>query len=250
MITFLEIGNHGRIGNTLFQAGCTIALAKRNNDSFIFPRWVYEPFFPALKANFTDKKKILIRHTYQEPHFAYKEIPYKQHMNIHGYFQSEKYFNDFREDIVELLMPTHPDLSSSVPIRTGISSIHVRRTDYLVHKGCYTILTPENYYNKAIEMMKEIGVKKFFVFSDDIQWCRKVFHGDEFYFHYNHPIIDLLILSGCQHHIIGNSSFSWWGAYLSRSEDKKVIAPQSWFGPKLAPTHPTDDLIPDAWERV
>ena len=92
---------------------------------------------------------------------------------------------------------------------------------------------------------------KYMIFSDDLDWCKATFVGEQFHFSEERdPVKDLGNMISCLNHIVANSSFSWWGAWLCPNEDKKVVAPKIWFGPKLAPTHDTKDLIPNKWIRV
>lgn len=233
------LGKYGRLGNSLFQAAATIALAKRNNDDFLFPdSWKYIDSFNITKNHFSSD--ILCKSEYQEPYFHYKDISYECDMNLHGYFQSEKYFKDYKDDIRFLLTP----LSSSSPMLSNTASIHVRRGDYLKFNKAFEQLDL-GYYTKAISIL---NAKKYIVFSDDIDWCKKTFRGNEFSFSEGtSEVEDLVLMSKCEHNIIANSSFSWWGAWLNNNPNKKVIAPSKWFGPELSPTHNTKDLIPKEW---
>ncbi|MDP2685287.1 MAG: alpha-1,2-fucosyltransferase [bacterium] len=239
-VIFAKLGKYGRLGNSLFQIAATVAHANKNNDSYAFPHWEYEKDFNIPKECFIDN--VFFKNTFEEPHFHYAGIPYKEHQNLFGYFQSYKYFQDDSK-IKSLLRPKcaaweRPD--------TGKTSIHVRRDDYLIHKNCYNILTMNNYYEKAMELSDS---KKFLVFSDDMPWCKKHFIGNQFEFSEGKtPVEDLGRMLKCQHHIIANSSFSWWGAYLGKNN--KVIAPKIWFGSQLAPTHDTKDLLPSDWLRI
>ncbi|MFH5955214.1 alpha-1,2-fucosyltransferase, partial [Clostridium perfringens] len=96
--------------------------------------------------------------------------------------------------------------------------------------------------------MEILSSDKYMIFSDDLEWCKSEFVGDQFHFSEERdPVKDLGNFISCSNHIIANSSFSWWGAWLSPYKDKKVIAPRNWFGPKLAPTHNTKDLLPPNW---
>lgn len=239
MLAFKELGKYGRIGNILFEAAATIGLAIRNNDTYIFPHFQEDEAFN-LQGCFSDN--IITSCDYIEPHFSYKQISYQPNMNLHGYFQSEKYFDDCPDLINHLLSPKHP-----ISYIANSVSLHVRRTDYLKLGKCFEILDL-NYYNQAL---KEINAKKILVFSDDINWCKMNFSGDKFIFMENNsPTTDLALQSRCEHNIIANSSFSWWGAWLNKNPNKIVIAPKKWFGPELLLTHNTSDLIPAKWIKI
>jgi hypothetical protein len=109
------------------------------------------------------------------------------------------------------------------------------------------------YYKKALESFKG---RSILVFSDDIAWCKaqEIFKGKNINFVENSSKIykghfDLCLLSMCSDFIIANSTFTWWGAWLSKNKNKKVIAPKEWFGPELQ-YHILDDQIPENWERM
>jgi len=239
-VYFKELGKLGRMGNILFESAAAIALALRTNDSFGFPTWEYQDDFNLPERS----KNNVITNTvnYDEPSFHFTPIPRhtKHDLNIHGYFQSELYFIDYEDEIRKLLTPKYKGNHQEY------ASIHVRRTDYLTHVGCYNILDM-NYYEKAMEACPS---KKYLIFSDDIEWCKKHFIGNQFDFsEEKHPVKDFSNMISCTNHIIANSSYSWWASWLD-SDSETVVAPRRWFGPKLAPTHDEKDLIPSRWLKV
>ena len=230
MITFSKLGNFGRLGNQLFQISASIGLAKKNGDNAKFYKWEYSEYFKNQIDQTLNQSEIVS--SYTERYFNYHPIPYSKNLDLIGYFQSEKYFeycsSDIRnsfEFIDEIKDPNFIDLKDSC-------SIHVRRGDY-VNLSEYHPFPGEAYYTRSIDYMKNIGVKHFYVFSDDIEWCKNFFPNTE-NFHFitgNHVVKDLCLMSICNNNIIANSSFSWWGAWLNKNMDKKVIAPSVWFGP-------------------
>ena len=120
-------------------------------------------------------------------------------------------------------------------------SLHVRRGDYI---GLEYILPTQDmqYYNRALEYFTDnIPVV---VLSDDIEWCRSVFVGDRFTFSQGTPYDDMRIMIQSSGNIMSNSSYAWWGAFLSRN--KNVVMPLNWFG-KLAPFHTSEELLMDGW---
>ena len=90
------------------------------------------------------------------------------------------------------------------------------------------------------------------IFSDDTEWCKEqeLFKPDRFMVsESNWNLVDMCLMTMCSHHIIANSSFSWWGAWLSGSEN--VIAPSRWFGDSgYTANHNTEDIIPDRWTKI
>jgi hypothetical protein len=171
---------------------------------------------------------------------------------LSGFFQCSQY-----ADGVEAELRNELDLSSiALPtsalkylrqIETSTSvSLHVRRGDYLSIPG--TQCLESNYYEQAVAHFRAYHEDiRFFVFSDDIQWCREHFKGEEFTFveiqeSMVDPMFDIRLMSSCSHHIIVNSSYSWWGAWLNPSSVKTVIAPERWMT-KL----PSSRIVPPEW---
>jgi hypothetical protein len=125
-----------------------------------------------------------------------------------------------------------------------VISIHVRRGDYLIHEH-HLKMTPEYYSEGLSHMPEDIPVM---IFSDGIEWCKEqdVFRGDRFIFaEGNNTGVDLCLQSLCKYHIIGNSSFSWWGSWLAKS--KKTVAPSKWFHEVLYKDKDTKDLYIKEW---
>lgn len=178
---------------------------------------------------------------------------------LSGFWQSEAYFADIREQLLQELSPIEPpgpeDAAMTARMQQGIPiSVHVRRGDYvsLASASAYHGLCTLDYYRKAIAYIAErVPSPTLFVFSDDPDWTRANLKSPfpTHYVDHNPPekaFQDLRLMSLCRHHILANSSFSWWGAWLSRSADGLVIAPERWY----AVDRPTPDLIPSRWIRM
>lgn len=237
MISFKLLGNMGRLGNQLFQIATTISTALRNNDTYVFPNWKEETNFNIHNC-FSNQIHNTKNHI--EPYYHYAPISYEPNLNLQGYYQSEKYFSDFQDIIHGLLTP-----KIGFPIKYNYTSIHIRRGDYLNLTKEYVQLNMD-YYKKAMNI---INSKYYMIFSDDINWCKQNFMGNNFIFSENKSDVeDLALQLSCEHNIIANSSFSWWGAYLNKNPSKIIIAPQQWFGPGLP--HNTKDLLPSKWIKI
>ncbi len=176
---------------------------------------------------------------------------------LHGYWQSERYFTPIAEEIRRAftfptaLSPQNAEMAARIGEGLAIS-LHVRRGDYLT-LAAHTVCD-ETYYAKALERLLDglSGTPTVFVFSDDPDWAKenlplpveKVvidFNGPEADFE------DMRLMSLCRHNIIGNSSFSWWAAWLNAHDDKRVAGPVQWFGdPKLQ----NPDILPPDWLRI
>jgi hypothetical protein len=251
----------GGLGNQLFQVATTFALAKDSNNLL---KEEIVPIFPFLTDQNVSRTKSykdnILRKihriqenikflVYKERWFPYQQLPrysieYKDNnLMLDGYWQSYKYFDKYRDELKELFSPRDEDLLKikQYDFKNSLS-IHLRRGDYLNHPTIHLNL-PISYYEEAFGIIKNFEIENIYIFSDDIKWCKnhltfikgnKTFVEEEDY-------IELYIMWNCNYHIIANSSFSWWGAYLSNS--KKVICPKRWFevdGPK----YNIDDIIP------
>lgn len=177
--------------------------------------------------------------------FEYTRVIPEDNTRYVGYFQSSGYIQD-REFILRLFEPSDMVKDRMEPYQDIIAgqscSIHVRRNNYLSLKYIYEVLDMD-YYNGAIEYMEGIDIKKFIVFSDDMEWCKKNFRGDKFIFIEDTDYVEMFLMSRCAHNIIANSSFSWWGAWLGDARARRVIAPIKWFSNKI----PSDSIVPWNW---
>lgn len=152
------------------------------------------------------------------------------------YFQDEVYFRDHAEAVRTLY-------SYGIPAPINAVAVHVRRGDY-VGNPFYVDLTQTDYYERAMALFPE---EKFLVFSDDTAWCEKKWGNDpRVSISYGDEISDLNDMAACKAHIIANSSYSWWGAWLSPNyPDNKVIAPKEWFADGEERT-----MLPHYWKRI
>ena len=230
MLTFSRLGRYGRLGNQLFQIASTIGIARKNGHSYMFPEWEYTRFFRnPLPAGVINDTRI-----YRQRHPWYYDVTLGPgNWDLTGYFQSELFFKDAADEVRKMLTPSQEieasiDQKYSHILKGDTCSIHVRRGDFVKFRHAFPPLTAE-YYRTAIA---EMGEKHFVFFSDDIEWCKKQFMDVRGTFIENESeITDLFLMSKCKSHIIANSSFSWWGAWLNPDLKKRVIAPSYWFGP-------------------
>jgi len=124
-------------------------------------------------------------------------------------------------------------------------SLHIRRGDYLRTQDHHPVCSLD-YYMDALSKFRDKEYK-FIVFSDDVDWCRNNFNEDFIFTEGNTDYEDMWLMSLCDHNIIANSSFSWWGAWLNDNPNKRVIAPKKWFGPSYS-NWKLDDLFCNDWE--
>jgi hypothetical protein len=250
MICFSNIGKMGRLGNQLFQIATTISTANRYNTEAKFYKWKYSDFFKNKIDQGLNSDLIRDFFIYRESSFNYKNIENRGNMDLLGYFQSERYFMDNPEKVRYYFDFIDELNDGSIGQDFNSCSIHIRRGDYL-NVSDYHPFPGMEYYKKSIYYMRDIGVNKFYVFSDDIEWCKNEFKEflDLHYIEGNTNIKDLCLMSSCKNNIIANSSFSWWGAWLNKNTDKKIIAPKIWFGPAKKGVI-TDDLYCEGWIKM
>lgn len=251
------IGSYGRLGNQMFQYATGYALAKKHNTSLIIPsKEIYGSLTGnqlvktfCLKSALIDGDWNTIRFQYNEPDFSFQNMVLNlpNDTNISGYFQSEKYFLTYRNDLKNTEFHFKADVVSrsenvlkNVLERSKskkLCSVHVRLGDYIKLANVHSNLSLD-YYESAFKEL-EINNSYCLVFSDDIKLAKKILGKASYFNIENAEFLDLeydialYLMSKCDNHVIANSSFSWWGAWLSDSE--KVIAPKKWFesnGPK------------------
>ena len=183
--------------------------------------------------------------TVNEAHFQFDrnlfENPPRKDCNLYGFFQSEKWFAHCKQDVKEAFTFKKEYADLATEMRSHLSgeliAIHVRRTDYLTNPNHEALGL--DYYEKALAEMPEDA--RCIVFTDDPEWAKgqELFPDERFFVSETDcAYTDMALMAKCDYHIIGNSTFSWWGAWLSDS--KKVIAPKQWFGAPLGGTDLSD----------
>jgi len=263
MIGFNHLGIIGRLGNQMFQYAALRGIADKHGYDFTIPEsdfndeWndhqLFEVFnLPNLKNRGKVGDKFL-----QERQFNYDPELVEQcpdDVSLYGYFQTEKYFSHitdsikedftFKKDVVENCKEVMEELSEPI-------ALHVRRTDYVEksqdHPPCSL-----KYYHEALKRFHE--KRPVVIFSDDVKWCKEqeIFKPDRFLVsETDNNVYDLCMMTMCDDYIIANSSFSWWGAWLSHNPDPTVIAPKKWFGDTgYTAKNNTEDICPDRWVKI
>lgn len=282
----LTIELMGGLGNQLFQIFTLIAYSKNSNQTYLIEkktslagqyvtRNVYwNTFFEKISHRLIQDqlRYPLIR----EKGFHYEELPEistTDNYKLFGYFQSYKYFQDFKEDILKELefdkkketvlnKIQSTNMQGSCIESKNIISLHFRIGDYAKLQNYHPIM-PVNYYINSLKHITENDSNAvsvlYFCENDDLDYINSNFLTklqQEFnalkFVRADESLKDweqMILMSTCKHHIIANSSFSWWGAYLSNVEDNKIVCyPDKWFG-KDAGIKKMDDLCPDKWYK-
>ena len=247
-LSFNSLGGYGRLGNQMFQYAAVYSAAKTlgmSPTANLSSSTIKDCFV----LGGVEDKVVQPDAIYKESDFAYdgilKTVPNDMNIDVVGYFQSEKNFLEhktqikgqfeFKDEVRESALEKLPD--------GVLVSVHVRRGDYVQLSETHTN-QGEKYYKEAIERFKD---HRPVVFSDDIEWCKnemKWLDNDPVFMD-NDQYADLCLMSNCNTHIIANSSFSWWAAWLSGGQ---TVAPKKWFG-QQGPEN-WSDIYCEGWETL
>lgn len=262
-ITYPDLSKCGRLGNQLWQIASTIGIAHDANRDASFPPWDYQPYFAVPPELFDDRPGSPA--TKFVPHMDERAAPYLQDFNL--WKANEPLIRDYFEP-----SPAATGYLASLWERYGfhelehIISVHIRRGDNVTHPQGYHPLRSWDYYRAALDLA---GTGDVVVFTDDWSYAVENFqretgvapaiifegvarpreYADRAAYE-NAPIldwIDLQLMAACDRHIISNSTYAWWGAYLSG--DEAPIYPSNWFGRHVAYTD-ASLMFPDTWIQV
>ena len=269
MIGFNALGRMGRLCNQMFQYAALRGLSSKSGAEICIPYYqdaVDDGIGNMLRTELFDSFNLNVKTgllnnghapVVQERFFHFDQELFDNcpdHVSLQGYFQTEKYFKHIEYQIRaeftfldEILEPCKEMIGTiDDPI-----ALHVRRGDYVINSENHFNL-PLEYYEAALKHFDDN--RNVLVFSDDPKWCHEqsIFDDDRFIISENEDNrVDLCLMSLCNDFIIANSTYSWWGAWLSSNKNKKVIAPVQWFGKSgYTKDHDTKDLIPETWMRI
>ena len=251
----------GGLGNQMFQIAHAYAQGLKNNLTVTFKpeaggnmqgnkpinylKNIFRDF--NFDSNINNLKRV------SEPgwYFTPLNIKWEESIEFYGYFQSSKNFYGYNNEIKNKFKPSEEFLSKIYTIYPQLLnknnlSLHVRRGDYLMVSHILPVVSKQ-YIEYCVNKIGEYDY--LFVFSDDKQWVKNnlkypnmiVVEGLEDY-------EELWTISLCKNNIMSNSSFSWWGVFLSEFDDKRVLCPYPWFGP--AGEKKFDDIYEEKWEKV
>lgn len=276
----------GGLGNQMFQYALGRSISDKNNSKLVLdlsfyndqsdvetPRQYELDSFvlntPIIKKQILDKKP-RINLAFRNNYFPFKYVeagfPFnKEVFNqpdgtlYQGYWQTEKYFSGIRKKLLKdfELKERLSDADQSVldDIKSSNSiSLHVRRGDYVKSKETNKFhgLKGLDYYRDALKYINsKVRESKVFVFSDDIEWCKKnltKLHQNLYFVDGERKgCIDMFLMQNCDNNIIANSSFSWWAAWLNDNPKKIIVAPKIWFNDSSVDT---SDVVPSSWLKL
>jgi hypothetical protein len=267
----------GGLGNQLFQIATTLALAIEHQDLAVFDLNGHHQLSQGNKAihykttiyrNLIDRQIPPYKYIFREQDFEYQPIAYRSDMMLVGVFQSEKYFINYRKELLDIFTPKSQVIDELKSKYRSIleqpnCAIHVRRGDY-VNRTQYNPICSLDYYHAAIDLFPQDTT--FLIFSDDLDWCKQTWNSPRFTFaescrtgspsmartqasEHKSEETDLYLMSMCQHQIIANSTFSWWGSWLNQNPHKQIVAPKTWFGNGLRHLN-VDDIYTEAMLKI
>ena len=252
----------GGLGNQMFQIAHAVSQGLKHNIKSVFLPHAFTPSPQSKQTNnyinnifrnitfvneISDKKK-LSEHHFNDPKI---NVTFDKTIEFNGYYQSSKNFFGFDNFIKDMFSPSdeftekiykkYPQLKNKIT-----TSIHIRRGDYLSIKNVLPVIDI-TYINYCINHLNETEV--FFIFSDDKEWVRNNIKNDK-------VIIvddmkdyeDMWMISLCKNNIMSKSSFSWWGSFLNKNINKRVLTPSIWFGPNGL--HPHFNIYESEWEKI
>lgn len=258
--SFNHMGNLGHLGNQMFQYAALLGMGIKHDRKICMPHksTFGKHYYTELRSSIYDAFDIEAHGygisrfpTINEAHFEFDENlfenPPKEDCNLYGFFQSDKWFDHcdyairqaftFKDEYRIVAEEMRKQLSGEV------IAVHVRRTDYITNPNHEALGL--DYYERALaEVPSDCTVV---IFTDDPEWAKaqELFPDHRFFVSETDcAYTDMCLMSLCDYHIIGNSTFSWWGAWLSSS--KKVVAPKQWFGAPLE-ANDLSDLYCDGW---
>ena len=268
MIGLNYLGKMGQLGNQMFQYAALKGIAAKHNYKTIIPNHnelIVDALGNKLRIVLFDAFDIpigpmdigIIHHdrNVQEPHYHFSQELLDNcpdNVSLVGYFQSEKYFKHIEDDIRKLFAPKKEAKEAYEEVKELFDdpvAVHIRRGDFLRNSVHHHNLSMQ-YYETALRAFGQ--ERQIIIFSDDTDWCKQqpLFEGDRFLVcEQGGPYTDLYMMSKCTDFIIANSTYSWWGAWLSHNKDKVVVYPNKWFGPNNIDKS-TADLFPPEWRMI
>ncbi len=262
MIGMNKLGTRGRLGNQMFQYASLVGIAKNMGYEHCIPDHSKSTWFHKHENGNVITVNHQLQHIFKLSHLNGRfglidgyEIDVHQHefceelfnecpdnSSLNGHFESYKYFENaqeeikkdytFKDQLLESALNFHNDHKLDNPV-----CINIRRGDFIKFQEYHPVCT-EKYYFECIE---KIGKdRQYLIISDDINWCKNIFIGNNFVFNdeekdeISKAHFDMCVGSLCDDFIIANSTFSWWMAYLSENKNKKVYIPDPWFGSSLS----------------
>lgn len=266
----------GELGNNIFQLAALLSLKERTGLNYellnLRDCWISNTDRPLEIENLFDYKfnfvnqysngykfylhSDCIDRNNPQYDFGYKPIPIEDNLLVKGYFQSDKYFSDINDKLVNEFFVFKKDIIDYIidkysHVLNNSLAIHFRAGGdrHLFINDVPTVSM--EYYNTAIKtVMQTHSIENALIFSDNMKIAKQMFSSDFTFVEDETNIIDMVFMSMCNHNIMGNSTFSWWSSYLNKNPNKMVVAPKTqWFSGNLSNLN-INDLFPKNWIKL
>jgi hypothetical protein len=249
----------GGLGNQMFQISNALSQSWDNDAICIFNPKSYTP----LQGNNTSK---YVSNIFRNINFTYDELITKRHNEItwsyyekpklstdtefYGYYQSSKNFIKYKNKIIDIFSPSDEKINELKNKYPEINlentlSLHIRRGDYINSPTIHPVIS-KSYVNEALNIIGEYS--HLFIFTDDKNWVLNNLNSENITIVQDEDYDEMWLMSLCKNNIISNSTFSWWGSYLNKNKDKRVIAPSIWFGNDGPKNY--KDIYENTWEII
>jgi hypothetical protein len=266
MTSIVSATLYGGLGNQLFQIAATISFALKHSADFVFKYDKTLGKRPTYWTNFLHKLLNKTSNNFESTEYQIVTEPeyntaVSNRILLNGYFQSPLFFNNYNAQLFQLFdIESHQAcVTAKYQIAESSISVHFRRGDYKQLPGCHPIL-PDDYYAESIQYIltcdPTIGTIYYYCEDEDaadierviaeftplfsgLSWSRMKADADW---------EELVCMSCSKHHVIANSSFSWWGAYFNMRPDKIVCYPAQWFGPLVSKD--ISEMFPEEWIKI
>lgn len=235
----------GGLGNQMFQIAHAINHAKRLSIDCFFDKNSFLPLQGKKtfeyennifkKIKFVDEINVPLMRLYEADIIDrnLENLLLNYNVEFFGYFQSNIFFQDYEDYIKEIFSPTEDFINEAYTrynfINNNTVSLHIRRGDYLLFPNAHPTID-ESYINAALKYCEDY--ENLLIFTDDKEWANSLNLRNSFIVEGQEDYEDLWLMSLCKDNIISNSSFSWWGSFLNKNPDKKIIVPSLWVGPE------------------
>lgn len=258
MITFSKFGHHGNLGNQLHQLASLIGFSEKYNCELALPGWQYAAYFQHPPKQQSVQTELAIEES--EYHYtsefwdAYENDFKTKNVDITGWLQTEKYWQHCREKVYNSLQfetrfEEKIKLKFKKVLQEETIAVSIRRGDFITNPNFY-LLPMEYYFGALQEYFPDHHKYNVLFFSDDLNYCAAhIKHFSNFYFATGlNGIEQLCLMRNCQHFIISNSSFSWWGAMLGeQNKNAKIIRSPYQLAGELLERFDTKDYYPERW---
>jgi hypothetical protein len=250
----------GGLGNQMFQISNVLSQSWDNECEYTFNPKSYTPLQGNdtskyvnnifKKLNFTNDNIITQRHNEITWSYYDKPRPFKTNIEFYGYYQSSKNFLNYRDNIIDMFSPSEEEINSLILKYPQIKlkdtlSLHVRRGDYVNSPTIHPVIS-KSYIETALNMIS--GYSHLFIFTDDKSWVLQNLKIENITIVDDEDYNEMWLMSMCTNNVISNSTFSWWGSFLNKNKNKRVIAPSVWFGDNGPKNY--KDIYENNWEII